>query len=46
MLFRRLLERQARASVIIAAEGYAVSFVAHAIIVGATLYAARGVAHR
>ena len=46
MLFRRLLERQARASYIIAAEGYAVSFVAHAIIVGATLYAARGVAHR
>ena len=46
MLFRRLLERQARASYIIAAEGYAVSVVAHAMIVGATLYAARGVAHR
>jgi len=37
MLFRRLLETKTRASLIASAEGYAVSIVAHAALIGGTL---------
>lgn len=39
MLFRRLLESNARASLIASVEGYTVSIVAHAAIIGSTLVA-------
>lgn len=43
MLFRRLVESNSRASVIAAAEGYAISVVAHAAIIGGTLVATHDV---
>jgi len=43
MLFRRLLEDNSRASVLLAAEGHVVSAVAHAALIGGVLYAARDV---
>ncbi|MEO6446444.1 MAG: energy transducer TonB [Gemmatimonadaceae bacterium] len=46
MLFRRLMENNSRASILIVAEGYAISLVAHVLIIVGTLYAARGVASR
>ena len=43
MLFRRLLESNARASVIASVEGYSVSVVAHAAIIGSALVASHDV---
>jgi TonB family protein len=43
MLFRRLLETNARASYLLAAEGYVISVVAHAAIIGGTMMATRQV---
>lgn len=39
MLFRRIIESNARASLVAAAEGYAVSIIAHAALLGGTLVA-------
>jgi hypothetical protein len=43
MLFRRLLESSARASTLASVEGYTVSLVAHAAIIGSTLVASHEV---
>lgn len=43
MLFRRIIESNARASLITAVEGYAVSIVAHAALLGGTLVATHDV---
>jgi len=43
MLFRRLLETNARASFVLAAEGYAISVVAHAALIGGAMVATRQV---
>lgn len=43
MLFRRLLETNARASYLLAAEGYAISVVAHAALIGGAMVATRQV---
>lgn len=42
MLFRRLLEKNARAALVVAAEGYVVSVIAHGAIIGGVLFATQG----